>query len=747
VSYKEEKMKAIIMAAGEGKRMGDLTNDTPKPMLKIGETPLLNYKLQQLEGIVDEAVIIVGYKKEKIIDFYKDHFTDNNRDVVYRGIKLNFQDQNPTKMGTGAAVESADKFIKPDDRTLVLNGDDFYEKRSIEKIVNTSGSSIAVQNLFKDFPPKSIVESIDDKMATIHEKMPLHFNTGLYCFEYEIFDHLKNLTPSPRGEFELTDAVTSLAKEKGVNTVLIDSYFELTSPADMLKTEQHFKELDIYQKLVESFSGVRGVFGESFTLDTARQYARTYGNWIISQGNLNPSIVIGGDTRPSCKKILDAISDELKQLGCNIINAVINTTPAIEYGVREYKAAGGIIITASHNPKEYNGLKLLQNDSSILDPDNMKWIIDNRKSNIMLKQKNTSPQQLDIQDELTNKYLEDAVNSISGKKRMGEILEFLKKKNIKIYLDPIGGAACNILKELVKEYGLRENCIIVNGTEGDFSGRPIEPNSDNLKGIAGILSKNDLAFCFDCDADRVELAVNSQTEYANKYQNNVVSGQYVMGLLTKKVLEDRIKKGERTHGEKIVVNDPTSNLTRDVASQFFSSVEEVEVGETNVVRKMKELNSPIGGEGSNGGVILKGSKCRDGLLAMLNILDYMVEKDKYLDELLLELPEYYSLSAKEKIHWDRSPYAKQMLEEYFLANKKIGNYTFNRITKTGDNTGGIKVYFKGKHEKDNPWIWYRVSKTEPDTIRMWTDSLEDKARSKELYEMGYQALKDTGLLA
>lgn len=493
--------------------------------------------------------------------------------------------------------------------------------------------------------------------------------------------------------------------------------------------------------LVEGQAGVRGKYRQTFTLGTARQYAREYANMLISMGNPNPMIIAGRDTRPGGDKILDAMIEEFVNMGCLVKNAGVNTTPALEYAVRDYKADGGVIVTASHNEPEYNGIKLLGRDGAILDEKLMGLIIRRRKRHDVSEGYGKDIIPPHFEGKVIRTYLDKTVEKIGGRKRLDEICTFLKKNNSTVYVDPNGGAACDLLQALKTQYGF--DCIqIVNGRKGVYN-RLVEPNTDSLAGLVKLLSNNDVAFGFDCDADRVEAVFSAKKNY-------VVSGQHMLALLIENELKEMRRKGEKTFGCKIPVNFFTSDICRDIAERYYADIDFVEVGEINVVRRVQELKSRVGGEGSCGGAVYGGTTCRDGLLAMLKLLDYMASEKKMLRSLVAELPQYYTKSAKTQIDRVKTPNARDILLGYFNRigiGRKIAGYEIIGVEKTDEKNGSLKVRFRGREDSDTPWLGFRVSKTEDGKIRTYADSYMDERRADALIAIGNDILKKTNLIA
>jgi phosphomannomutase len=279
-------------------------------------------------------------------------------------------------------------------------------------------------------------------------------------------------------------------------------------------------------------------------------------------------------------------------------------------------------------------------------------------------------------------------------------------------IDPNGGAASVILPELLKK--LKVDFIPVNMKLGHFK-RLIEPKAESLKYLVPKIKATNCDFgaAWDCDGDRMEMVLSSTSQFAQK-RGNIISGQYVFGLLVLEVLSNL----KNPKGSWIVVNDATSQLIEKVAEKFGARIKEVEVGEINVVDKMYQLKSPVGGEGSSSGGIFPPSRCRDGILTLVMLLKLMAEKKKNISDLLVLLPQYFTPAIKVKCKPENQKRLKLKLIKYF---KKLKYPT----KKTGGLTGGLKIYID-----KNSWLWYRASKTEAGIFRIIADARTEKKAYK-----------------
>lgn len=463
-------------------------------------------------------------------------------------------------------------------------------------------------------------------------------------------------------------------------------------------------------ELVESFSGIRGIFGKSLTNDIISKYVFAFLRLLKEQGLANPKIVIGRDTRPSSDDIADIFKTIFTQTGCEIFDVGISSTPATENGVRYFGSDSGVMITASHNPKEYNGFKFLRKDGAVLGLHDAERLI--KYANIY----NDAQSEKYVVGLEHNKHKENIqayaqfILDIIGY----ENTKLIKNQNLTILFDCGGGAIIPFIKPIAKNFGI--NAILFNDIPGKFN-RVIEPTAESLSYLKDEIQKNnaDFAVGFDCDSDRAEFILPS---------GSIVSGQHALAIAVDEILANM----DNAHEQTVVVNDVTSDLVRTISLKYDAKVKEVEVGEINVVDEMKKLKSRIGGEGSSGGSIITPQACRDGMLSTLIIAQHIARTKKTLEKIIDAFPKYYIQIKKIK----KTPIddMRDKIEKQFAEN---GNIT--SIQKTGDSMGGLKIRFL-----DNAWLWFRASRTEPGLVRIYAES-KNENRAKELIKQGEQILQ------
>lgn len=457
--------------------------------------------------------------------------------------------------------------------------------------------------------------------------------------------------------------------------------------------------------LVESFSGVRGIYDKDMDEHVALRYSNSYLSFLKKKYGSKVRVVIGTDTRPSRDILKNSV---IEALDCDIVDLGIASTPMVEFGVRYYKADGGIIITASHNEPYWNGFKFLDKDGSILKPEDMDKVIklysaiknlSNKEfSNKLLYKNNKNVYKK--YEEINKKYIEFVLGFLSKQDKTK-----IKNSGLKIIIDPNGGTAI-IAKQILEKLGVTVKG--VNMKHGIFN-RVVEPNEDSLFYLANEVrvKKYDFAAGFDCDADRVEIVL----------KHGLVSGNYLLALIS----DDILKKSKN---KIVVVNDATSSMVKEIAKKYNAKYVETEVGEANVVSKMYKLKAAVGGEASSSGVIIAPSRCRDGILTLVYLLKIIANRKKNLNELIKELPEFYNIKSKIECNSKKYLLIKNKLRKYY--SKK------GKISKT--NSESLKINLD-----NSSFVWFRVSKTEANVLRVIADA-PDKKQAQSIMDEALRIL-------
>ena len=435
--------------------------------------------------------------------------------------------------------------------------------------------------------------------------------------------------------------------------------------------------------IIRSISGVRGLIDSHLTTKVIECYARAF------HSHLKPGLIfIGRDSRPSGEDLLDSFANELVRLGRDVIICGIVPTPTVQFMVERSEAAGGIIITASHNPIEWNGIKFVRSDGTFFHPndcDHLFELFDKDKVLNYVK----SPGMV-FPDQ--NSILKHAINTIEL-----SCIDFkaIKKRQFKVVIDAVNGAGSEALPLLLEYLGCEVIKLYCEGN-GEFK-RGTEPLPENLIDLGKLVLDNnaDVGFAVDPDADR--LAVVDET-------GKPIGEEYTLVLAAEGFINNRKK-------EEIFVTNLSSSMALDkLAKKHSCSVERSAVGEINVVQKMLALNSELGGEG-NGGVILKESHLgRDSLVGAAMILNRMSQEETKISKIHSNLPQFHIM--KDKIILDGVD--KNIVE------KKVKSIFSDAEINSND---GLKLIW------NDCWIHIRTSNTEP-IMRIYAEAPSKKEAEK-----------------
>ena len=435
--------------------------------------------------------------------------------------------------------------------------------------------------------------------------------------------------------------------------------------------------------IIRSISGVRGLIDSHLTTKVIECYARAF------HSHLKPGLIfIGRDSRPSGEDLLDSFANELVRLGRDVIICGIVPTPTVQFMVERSEAAGGIIITASHNPIEWNGIKFVRSDGTFFHPndcDHLFELFDKDKALNDVK----SPGMV-FPDQ--NSILKHAINTIEL-----SCIDFkaIKKRQFKVVIDAVNGAGSEALPLLLEYLGCEVIKLYCEGN-GEFK-RGTEPLPENLIDLGKLVLDNnaDIGFAVDPDADR--LAVVDET-------GKPIGEEYTLVLAAEGYINNRKK-------EEIFVTNLSSSMALDkLAEKHSCSVERSVVGEINVVQKMLAHNSELGGEG-NGGVILKESHLgRDSLVGAAMILNRMSQEETKISKIHSSLPQFHIV--KDKIILDGVD--KNIVE------KKVKSIFSDAEINSND---GLKLIW------NDCWIHIRASNTEP-IMRIYAEAPSKKVAEK-----------------
>jgi len=450
-------------------------------------------------------------------------------------------------------------------------------------------------------------------------------------------------------------------------------------------------------------SGYRGIWGDTLTKEVVILYTRAFVSF-LKEKKENPTILIGRDGRESGPEIREVILNELKKLGIESVDGDIMPTPTVLFSVRKHGYTGAIIITASHNPIEYNGLKFV-NDSALFtikeEVDQINKYYEQEIENYG-KGEEKEQSSFQIKNSPVPNFPKEHVDHIVANVN----IEAIKAKKFRVVADMINASACVMDPYLFEQLGV-ELIPINNIPNGKFGHRP-EPIRDNLIETEKIAkeSKIDIGFVHDPDADRLVL-INEQGE--------ILSEEYSIALAIENVLS-------KNPGKSIVLNLSTSQRGADIAKKYGSECFRSKVGEGFVVETMIKHNAIIGGEG-NGGIIYPTiNTCRDSFTGIALILELLAERNKTISELIDEVPKY--IIKKDK--W--SVMGVDLNEMYSKLKTMFPDAKY-------DEQDGIRFDFN-----DDSWLHLRPSNTEP-IIRLFGEA-KTQERIDALFEEAKTVIKN-----
>ncbi len=432
-------------------------------------------------------------------------------------------------------------------------------------------------------------------------------------------------------------------------------------------------------------SGIRGVVGEFLTPQLACSFAQAFGTY-VNAGR----VVVGRDTRASGRMLQHAVTCGLLAAGCEVVDVGVLPTPTIQIFVASTRARGGIALTASHNPPEYNALKLFNGEGLFFNSYERAELLDLFHQSAFRQAENDQIRRVLTEYETPpRRHFDRVLRHVD--------VDRIRKRRFRVALDGVNGAGSVMSVCFLRdELGCDLHAISVD-PEKPFP-RIAEPRPDTLGDIAALVCRErcEIGFAQDPDGDR--LAVVDET-------GRVLDNDDVLALVVDAVLP-------RISGD-VVVNLTTSSVIDDVAASHGRRVHRTPVGEANVVETMQAVQAAIGGEGSNGGIIFPAVHlCRDSYTGMAFLLDRMAETGLAASELAGRLPRYYRKFGKVAFEHGKLGTLMQALEEQFP-------------DASLDRCDGLKLMLP------QGWIHVRASNTEP-LLRMAVES-RSRDRTEDLY--------------
>ena len=439
-----------------------------------------------------------------------------------------------------------------------------------------------------------------------------------------------------------------------------------------------------------SISGVRGIVGESLTPAVIEKFALAYGS-SLNKGK----VILGRDSRTSGEFITNIVRGCLLATGCEVIEVGIVPTPTVQMEILHHKAQGGIAITASHNPPEWNGLKFMDSNGRFLSPEKAERVYAEADRGSFNLQKWDGVGSLKIDNGSNNRHIKELL------KLEYFDIKAIKKRKFKVIVDCVNGAGGLIIPQLLAELGCE--IIVLNGEANGYFAHTPEPLPENLTELCETVKKEkaDLGFAVDPDVDRCAIIDNL---------GNTIGEEYTLALAVKFILSQKLGN--------VVVNMSTSRASEDIAKYYNCPFIRTKVGEINVAEEMAKSEAVIGGEG-NGGVILPELHLgRDAPAAVALTLQALLEHGGTMNELFLSLPQYKIVKKKINIEGlNPDDLLQQMSERH--KDKKI------------DFLDGLKI------DTENTWVHLRKSNTEP-IIRVMAEAPTEK----EAEDLANQYLKE-----
>ena len=449
--------------------------------------------------------------------------------------------------------------------------------------------------------------------------------------------------------------------------------------------------------LISSISGIRGTIGGSIgtsltPIDIVR-FTTAYSIYIKENNDGNNKVVIGRDARISGEMVNNLVVGTLLGCGIDVIDVGLTTTPTVEVSVKLCNASGGIIITASHNPIEWNALKLLNSHGEF---------ISEKDGNKILKLATSNKIEYNLINKLGSYIYDDSFNE----KHLEMILDLslvksdiIRSANLKVVVDAVNSTGGFMIPRLLDKMGV-EYVKLYCEPNGNFPHNP-EPLEENLCDISELVVKEkaDFGIVVDPDVDRLAIVCEDGSMFGEEY-TLVAIADYILS---------------NTPGN-TVSNLSSTRALKDVTSKYNMSYFSSAVGEVNVVKKMKENNAIIGGEGNGGIIYPELHYGRDALVGIALFLTQIASMDISASCLRDSYPRYFI--SKNKID------LQDGLNVDDIFSSLINKYKANKITTID----GLKIDF------ENEWVHFRKSNTEP-IIRIYAESINQDAANKLANEM------------
>ena len=434
--------------------------------------------------------------------------------------------------------------------------------------------------------------------------------------------------------------------------------------------------------LISSISGIRGIFGAGLDASVLVDHTIAYGQWALGRTfdyNRLPCIVVGRDARVSGEICAELVISTLRSLGLDVIDVGLATTPTVAMEVLDSAARGGIVLSASHNPEEWNALKLLNEKGEFLSPE---------EGAEVMRAVGTAPAP---HGQRIGSYQNEELAALFRHVDDIEELDFIDigpigERDFKIVVDGINSVGARAVPEVLYRLALDYTKIkVVNDEMNGRFAHPPEPLAANLTETMDVVRRGgfDLGIVVDPDVDRLAL-INERGEYVSEELTQVIAADFLW----------------RRRSGPFVTNLSSSRAIDDLAARYGQTVHRSAVGEINVVKKMQEVGAILGGEG-NGGVILPEMHYgRDALVGVAMVLQHLANLNITLSALQASMPQY--VMCKHKVR----------LDDPASALARIADQVTTGEMSTID---GVKISFP------HGWVHMRKSNTEP-VVRIYSEA-------------------------
>ncbi|WP_375579507.1 phosphoglucosamine mutase [Marivirga tractuosa] len=455
--------------------------------------------------------------------------------------------------------------------------------------------------------------------------------------------------------------------------------------------------------LIKSISGIRGTIGgktgDGLTPVDIVKFSSAYAAWLRTKSD-NNKVVIGRDARPTGEMVSKLVSATLQGMGMHVVDLGLSTTPTVEIAVVLEKAAGGIILTASHNPVQWNALKLLNHKGEFISGEDGQAILDLAESGDYNFSEVKKIGKYTTQDHYIQKHIDMVIDL-----PLVDVAA-IRDRKFKVVVDAVNSTGGIAIPKLLKSLGVAEVRELYCYPDGNFPHNP-EPLPENITHISNELANGsyDLGFVLDPDVDRLAIVNEDGTPFGEEY-TLVAVADYILSQ----------QKGNT------VSNLSSTRALRDVTEKRGGRYEASAVGEVNVVTKMKETNAIIGGEGNGGIIYPELHYGRDALVGIALFLTHLAKSEKSCSQLRASFPSYHI--SKNKIELTPEIDVDGILE---AIKERYKNQPINTID-------GVKVEF------DKEWVHLRKSNTEP-IIRIYSES-DSESKAEHLAQKMISDIKE-----